>query len=168
MVLGLSQSQSLTILAIGVSLIVLYILYLVLRVNCKLDSSLKTAKSTVKCPIAELKVDFKDYADELTTKLMNSVDKVTKDSGKDDKYKHQLLREIYGKFRKLNEDVLPSGESNANRKFLDNIKEQIDEYEKRTGDRSQCGGGKKDKMALNDILEANAALIYKLFPVLKN
>lgn len=168
MALGLSQSQSLTILAIGVSVVILYILYLTIRVNCKLDSSLKTAKETVKCPASELKVDFRDYADELTQKLMNSVDKVTQDSGKGDKYKHQLLREIYDKFRRLNKDVLPSGENVANRKFLDNIKEQIDEYEKRTGDRSQCGGGKKDKKALTNILEANAGLIYKLFPVLQN
>lgn len=200
----LSGRNALIIAAIGAAIVVLYTCYLVLRLNCRLDTKIRpNAPGAGRCsasvqpeqpepeqpepedPEAKPKPEpepkpqkethlaarchlgvYKDYASELVKRLMKSAKHVTKDRAGAEKYYNALLREIYKKFVKLNGKILNKAELERSRKFLEEIRKEVKEYQ----DDLELEGGGIGGVSENDIakvLNANEHAIYRVYPSLK-
>jgi hypothetical protein len=175
----MTPQNALIITGVGAAIILLYVLYLILRLNCRLDTNIKSTcgksspapakKAPVKAqeehPVATCKPEvYTDYAEILVKKLMASSKKVTKDRGLGKKYYHQLLLEIYRKFLKLNSTIINKSELGRSKKFLKEIKGEIKEYETEL----QHGGAPQriDEKDLARILNDNELAIYSVYPTL--
>jgi hypothetical protein len=189
--MALSQFQILVILGISFSIVLLYILYLVFRVNCKLDTSIKplSCKTKTRKPVNVDEYpsnpqpqepqeptslpDCVDYASDLTKRLMNSAQRITNERGLDDRYRQRLLLEIYQRFTKLNENLIGKHETRLSQRFLDQIKRKIKAYEQQI-QRGEIkvsniqDGGANLHSDLNRILEESANIVYRIFPGLEN
>jgi hypothetical protein len=152
----ITGKTALIITGIGIGVIVIYVFYLVLRLNCRLDTKLTSTcsnnspnsdqkrtkrpmrpkrpkrpkRKVKKHPIATCKPGvYGDYATVLVKRLMNTAKKVTSDRGLDEKYYNQLLLAIYHKFQKLNANLINKKELEQSQKFLSEMKQEIKSYE---------------------------------------
>lgn len=194
--MALSSRQILIIMGIGLGIISSYILYLTIRVGC-----MKRDDETVPPPSAPhvdpnpellhksmatqpelqnkveknasteqpaLEKDAGKYANQLLKTLLDNVNQIP---GADKQYKHRVIREIYRKFKKLNQKLETHKVTLKSRKFLEDLKRRINKYEQQGGNKSEQQESnipyKKIENTVKEILDSQAELIYKVFPALK-
>lgn len=210
----ITGNTALLIAGIGVSIILLYIFYLVLRLNCRLDTKLKKPcpyKEKNGAPANDCPVDkypepvskpksapkpkpapkpvvpeeeekekahplmtcspemYQDYAERLVKRLMKTAAKVTKDRGQDARYYNRLMIQVYRKFLKLNSTILNKSERMRSRKFLKEIKKEINDYEKKLQKGGSWGSAivSVSEGDLARTLNENEQAIYQVYPSLE-
>lgn len=163
----ISGKSALIIAGIGSAIIVIYTFYLVLRLNCRLDTKISRSECP-KCPEcpgtkATSNAVAEHNATVLVKRLMNSARKATKDRKGSVKDYHSLLQEIYRKFTELNAKIIDKDEQEMSQKFLAEIRKEI--KEQKGGKAGKVGSVNESDIAR--VLNENEHAIYQVYPSLK-